>query len=102
MKLNILAHSLRVIFTGGMTVGMGLMVNTAHADDKVERVEVTGSSIKGIAAQSASPITVVKVEQLAAAGVTEPKALLAAGLSSCLPPVIRWLNPNDQGLGIQK
>ncbi|WP_210009317.1 TonB-dependent receptor [Aquirhabdus parva] len=70
MKLNILAHSLRVIFTGGMTVGMGLMVNTAHADDKVERVEVTGSSIKGIAAQSASPITVIKTEALARAGIT--------------------------------
>ena len=44
----------------------------------------------------------VAVLTLAAAGVTEPKALLAAGLSSLLPPVIRWLNPNDQGLGIQK
>jgi hypothetical protein len=44
----------------------------------------------------------VAVLTLAAAGVTDPKALLAAGLSSCLPPVIRWLNPNDQGLGIQK
>jgi len=43
----------------------------------------------------------VAVLTLAAAGVTEPKALLAAGLSSCLPPVIRWLNPNDQGLGIK-
>ena len=44
----------------------------------------------------------VAVLSLAAAGVTDPKALLAAGLSSSLPPVIRWLNPNDQGLGIQK
>jgi hypothetical protein len=44
----------------------------------------------------------VAVLTLAAAGVTEPKALLAAGLSSLLPPVIRWLNPNDQGLGIKK
>lgn len=44
----------------------------------------------------------VAVLSLAAAGVTDPKALLAAGLTSCLPPVIRWLNPNDQGLGIQK
>ena len=44
----------------------------------------------------------VAVLTLAAAGVTEPTALLAAGLSSCLPPVLRWLNPNDQGLGIQK
>jgi len=43
----------------------------------------------------------VAVLSLAAAGVSDPKALLAAGLSSCLPPIIRWLNPNDQGLGIK-
>lgn len=39
---------------------------------------------------------------LAAAGVTDPKALIAAGLSSCLPPIIRWLNPNDAAYGIGK
>lgn len=38
---------------------------------------------------------------LAAAGVTEPKALIAAGLSACLPPIIRWLNPNDSSYGIK-
>ena len=44
----------------------------------------------------------VAVLSLAAAGVTEPKALIAAGLASVLPPVIRWLNPSDSSLGIQK
>ena len=39
---------------------------------------------------------------LAAAGVTDPKALLAAGLASVLPPIIRWLNPSDSSMGIQK
>jgi hypothetical protein len=38
---------------------------------------------------------------LAAAGVTDPKALLAAGLASVLPPIIRWLNPNDPSMGIK-
>jgi hypothetical protein len=38
---------------------------------------------------------------LAAAGVTDPKALLAAGLASVLPPIIRWLNPNDLSMGIK-
>ena len=38
---------------------------------------------------------------LAAAGITDPKALLSAGLASCLPPIIRYLNPNDSGLGIK-
>jgi hypothetical protein len=44
----------------------------------------------------------VAVLTLAAAGVTDPKALIAAGLASVLPPVIRWLNPSDSSLGIQK
>lgn len=44
----------------------------------------------------------VAVLSLAAAGITEPKALLAAGLASCLPPIIRFLNPGDTGLGIKK
>jgi hypothetical protein len=43
----------------------------------------------------------VAVLSLAAAGVTEPKALIAAGLSACLPPIIRWLNPNDSAYGIK-
>jgi len=55
-----------------------------------------------VAAGSWARAFLVAVLSLAAAGVTEPKALIAAGLSSCLPPVIRWLNPNDSSLGIQK
>jgi hypothetical protein len=43
----------------------------------------------------------VAVLSLAAAGITDPKALLAAGLASCLPPIIRYFNPNDSGLGIK-
>ena len=43
----------------------------------------------------------VAVLSLAAAGVTEPKALIASGLSACLPPIIRWLNPNDSSYGIK-
>jgi hypothetical protein len=44
----------------------------------------------------------VAVLSLAAAGVTDPKALIGAGLASVLPPVIRWLNPSDSSLGITK
>ena len=33
------------------------------------------------------------------AGETNPKALLAAGVAAVLPPVLRWLNPNDPGFG---
>lgn len=33
------------------------------------------------------------------AGETDPKALLAAGFAAVLPPVLRWLNPNDGAFG---
>jgi len=33
------------------------------------------------------------------AGVSDPKALLAAGLAAVLPPLLRWLNPSDGTFG---
>jgi hypothetical protein len=54
-----------------------------------------------IAAGSWARAFLVAVLTLAAAGVTEPKALIAAGLASVLPPIIRWLNPSDQSMGIK-
>ncbi|MDA3557936.1 TonB-dependent receptor [Acinetobacter sp. AOR15_HL] len=44
---------------------------------KVIKVAVTGSSIKGVAAQSASPITVVKVDEILKQGVTTTEEALA-------------------------
>jgi hypothetical protein len=33
------------------------------------------------------------------AGVTDPKAMLSAGLAAVLPVFMRWLNPNDKVYG---
>jgi hypothetical protein len=33
------------------------------------------------------------------AGVTDPKAILGAGLAAVLPVVLRWLNPQDAAFG---
>lgn len=33
------------------------------------------------------------------AGETSPKALWAAVVAAFLPPVVRWLNPNDTAFG---
>lgn len=54
-----------------------------------------------VAAGSWARAFLVSVLSLYAAGVTDPKALIAAGLSSCIPPIIRWLNPRDEALGIK-
>jgi len=34
------------------------------------------------------------------AGVTDPKAIFAAGASAVVPVIIRFLNPNDKQFGI--
>ncbi|CAB4180300.1 hypothetical protein UFOVP1662_7 [uncultured Caudovirales phage] len=36
------------------------------------------------------------------AGVTDPKALLNAGVAALLPVILRWLNPKDSAFGINK
>ena len=33
------------------------------------------------------------------AGVTDPKAILSAGVAAVLPVLMRWLNPNDAAYG---
>lgn len=63
-----------------------LCLSMAHAADaeatteekptKVVKVAVTGSSIKGVAAQSASPITIVKVDEILKQGVTTTEEAL--------------------------
>ena len=41
----------------------------------------------------------VAVISMYAAGVEDPKALIAAGIASIIPPVLRYLDPKDQGIG---
>lgn len=36
------------------------------------------------------------------AGETDPTNLLKAGLAAVVPPLIRWLNPNDPAFGRSK
>lgn len=36
------------------------------------------------------------------AGETSPKALWAAAFAAFVPPIIRWINPNDASFGRSK
>jgi len=36
------------------------------------------------------------------AGVTDPKAIAAAGLAAVAPVILRWLNPNDAAFGVNR
>ena len=50
----------------------------AIAQDKLERVEITGSAIKRIDAETAVPVTVVKMEDLKAQGVTSVEQIMSS------------------------
>ncbi|MBH9552240.1 TonB-dependent receptor [Inhella gelatinilytica] len=56
---------------------MALALPLAHAEDvKLERIEVTGSSIKRIDGETALPVEVIKREDIAKSGVTTAAELL--------------------------
>ena len=72
-----IARCLRLAFSGGVA-GLALASLPALAQDvqRGERVEVTGSSIKRIDAETALPVTVIKREDLDKLGVTTAAELL--------------------------
>ena len=57
---------LMIAFGGTLALG----VAPAFAQQQLERVEITGSSIRRIASETALPVTVIKVEELTRQGVT--------------------------------
>jgi hypothetical protein len=58
------------------------------------------NNIKAMAASWARSFLAASVA-VYMAGVTDPKAIASAGLAAVLPVIVRWLNPNDTGFGIQ-
>src|SRR6266487_2824430 len=72
LKEKVISRSLRIMFSGGLVVTAGLLAQPALAQDdaKVQRVEVTGSSIKRAEAESASPIQIITRADIDKAGKT--------------------------------
>lgn len=68
MMETVLSRSLRLMFAGGLALGMGMQF--AHAQEVLQRVEVTGSSIKRIAAESALPVQTFSQKEIQKTGVT--------------------------------
>ena len=59
----------------GGTLALG--ISPALAQQQLERVEITGSSIRRVDAETALPVTVIKVEELAKQGVTTVEQAMA-------------------------
>jgi iron complex outermembrane receptor protein len=73
MVEKILSRSVRLMFAGSMVIGMSAM-----AQEAVQRVEVTGSSIKKIASETALPVQTLSKSEIAATGATTAADLIAS------------------------
>jgi len=86
MKERGLPRSLRLMFSGGVAVGLGLLAHSVQAQEtktddapqQLQRVEITGSSIKRIAAEGTSPITTIKADDFVKLGATTAAEVLAS------------------------
>ncbi len=80
MMETVLSRSMRLMFaSSAAAVGMGLVAMPAMAQDAaIQRVEITGSAIKRIDAETAVPVTVLKVDDLKKQGVTTIEQVLAS------------------------
>jgi iron complex outermembrane receptor protein len=79
MKETALSRSIRLLFSGGVAVGVGLLMHSALAQEAnapMQRVEITGSSIKRIAQEGALPVTTLTREDINRTGATSVTDLI--------------------------
>ncbi|MCE3264736.1 MAG: TonB-dependent receptor, partial [Pseudoduganella sp.] len=72
---TVLAGWLRLAF-GAMALGAGGAALAQAEDAKLQRVEITGSSIKRLDAETALPVQVIRREDIDKSGVTTAAELL--------------------------
>ncbi len=70
MMETVLSRSIRLICAGGMALGMTVAYAQEAAPETVQRVEITGSSIKRIAAEAALPVQTFNQKDIVRSGVT--------------------------------
>jgi len=80
---KVLTASLRRLFAGGAALGAALIALPSQAQQEaaapapMQRVEITGSSIKRLAAQTSLPITSIRAEDFAKQGLATAQEVLA-------------------------
>lgn len=81
MKEKVLSHSLRLMFASGLGLGLSIMAGSSQAQDTsvpMQRVEVTGSSIKRINQETALPVQTLSRADIEKSGATNVESLIAA------------------------
>jgi len=83
MTETVLSRSLRLMFASGAAVGLSLfgasaIAQEAAAEQVIQRVEITGSSIKRINAEGGLPVQTLTRAQIEQSGVTSTADLVAA------------------------
>ena len=74
---TVLSRSLRLMFAGGAAFVLAQPAMAQQADAPVQRVEITGSAIKRIDAETAVPVTVLKMDDLKKEGITTVEQVMA-------------------------
>jgi iron complex outermembrane receptor protein len=79
MMETVISRSLRLMFSGSAAlIGAGLLAQPVFAQDApvVQRVEITGSSVKRVDAETSLPVQVVTKADIARTGATSTEELL--------------------------
>ena len=84
-----LARSVRIVCAGGL-LGLGLIAPLGQAlaqtaDQPMQRVEVTGSSIKRLVSETANPLSVFKADDFVKQGLTTAQEVLCLLYTSPSP-----------------
>ncbi|MBY0238237.1 MAG: TonB-dependent receptor [Burkholderiaceae bacterium] len=93
----------RLLLTS-ITLAVLTLVNSVHAQE-MQRIEVTGSSIKRLAAEAALPVTSIKAEEFVERGLTTlADVMMALPQSASLAPsnAGSGTNINLRGLGVNR
>jgi iron complex outermembrane recepter protein len=76
MKPTVLSLSLKAMFAAGAAISVSAIAQEAAAPT-MQRVEITGSSIKRLQAETANPLTIIKADEFVKAGVTNVQEALS-------------------------
>ena len=76
---SVLSRSLRLMFAGSLALGahaVQAQTLAGDGDGEMQKVEVTGSSIKRLSSQTALPITSIKAEDFIKQGLTTAQEVM--------------------------